>query len=354
LTDAFTVSDEILLKDLMFVFQGIEGRIIRFHEESGEFRLDKEANVPRPIRDLVQRLCEIGFLYKKLSSHFGSMSAKDNVGLVAQSFCSSMQNELTQFYRLIAVLENAISRGEMTLRRLQLWCMEPTQRLRMMVAMVESCVGAYGGAQAGVVHSYIHHGDPTVQEFVHKVLKSMCSPLFIMVVRWVYEGDLVDPHAEFFIRSEFNVEEENWWKSKYILRTEMIPGFIDKALAKKIFLIGKSLNFLRFRAADQEWVAMRSQLGVKTAGIEYGDLQGFEKSIDSAFKLTSRRVISRLIDDYKLKEHLLAMKKYLLLGQGDFIQSLMDGLGCELIVTFFSIHNASIASILNKFNILYD
>jgi gamma-tubulin complex component 3 len=42
---------------------------------------------------------------------------------------------------------------------------------------------------------------------------------------------------------------------------------------------------------------------------------------------TSNRLLALLKDKYKLMDHLRALKRYLLLGQGDFIQYLMVTMG---------------------------
>lgn len=59
----------------------------------------------------------------------------------------------------------------------------------------------------------------------------------------------------------------------------------------------------------------------------YGDIPEVERSIDATYRETSRRLLDLLKTKYKLMDHLRALKRYLLLGQGDFIQQLMDNLG---------------------------
>lgn len=55
------------------------------------------------------------------------------------------------------------------------------------------------------------------------------------------------------------------------------------------------------------------------------DLEGaFQGKIDAAYFDTSKYLLDVLNRDYLLLEHLQAMRRYLLLGQGDFIRHLMD------------------------------
>lgn len=53
------------------------------------------------------------------------------------------------------------------------------------------------------------------------------------------------------------------------------------------------------------------------------DLQ-FQEMIDMAYSETSSSLIDILMKKYKLMDHFNALRRYLLLGQGDFIRHLMD------------------------------
>ncbi|KAI9138608.1 Spc98 family-domain-containing protein [Paraphysoderma sedebokerense] len=363
---SYQVPESLLLRDLIYVFQGIDGRFIKYNDEKQEYRVERLIGVPRPTRELIHKLSEMGYLYKRINQFLTEKEQDTAYGLVGQSFISALRTELTSYYRLISILESQICKSFMdtqtgsssptdsfsalsssdldqapsatelsskglTLRRLLVWSIDPMQRLRMMVALIESCGEFKGGALVSAVHGYIHHGDRVVKEFVGSVLSEICQPLFTMLRRWVYEGELLDPYNEFFVAKENNVDEEHhWWRMKYSVRSEMIPGFVERPLAKKIFLIGKSLNFLRFNCHDGQWVAMRSQMADTARGLEYGNLALLETSIDSAYTITSKRLLDILFTKYKFMDHLTALKRYLLLGQGDFIQQLMDSLGSGL------------------------
>lgn len=57
----------------------------------------------------------------------------------------------------------------------------------------------------------------------------------------------------------------------------------------------------------------------------FTDLEGaFQSKIDAAYFDTSKYLLDVLNKNYQLLEHLQAMRRYLLLGQGDFIRHLMD------------------------------
>ncbi len=160
-----------------------------------------------------------------------------------------------------------------------------------------------------------------------------------MLRHWIYDGELSDPFLEFFV-SEQPVKEDDTrsdprkagatsvWEDKYMLNEEMIPSIITADFAKKVFLIGKSLNFIRYGCGDSGWVESYSKKASKE--LRYGDTATLETSIDEAYKTTMARLIHLMADKFKLFDHLNALKKYLLLGQGDFIALLMETLSSYL------------------------
>lgn len=57
----------------------------------------------------------------------------------------------------------------------------------------------------------------------------------------------------------------------------------------------------------------------------FTDLENaFQEKIDAAYFETSKYLLDVLNKKYNLLEHMQAMRRYLLLGQGDFIRHLMD------------------------------
>jgi gamma-tubulin complex component 3 len=61
--------------------------------------------------------------------------------------------------------------------------------------------------------------------------------------------------------------------------------------------------------------------------LQYGDIGGLERSIDIAYQIASHRLFEVFIEKFKLLDHLLALKHFLLLGHGDFADQLMQTLG---------------------------
>ena len=290
------VPEGVLVRDVIFAMQGIDGQFIKFDKSVDGFVVQRGHGVPGPTRDLVRRICESGWLYRKVSSAVRHMTEnKRSLGMVVQGLAAGLQAELSEYYRLVAVLHAQSScdvrglgdklsqqqsvghRGavgtddtapqRLTLRRLVVWVQEPIARLKLMALLCDSAMGYGRALSSEIVHglpSHAHsphnllkggqlvsamcaharHGDPAVQDIMQRVLKPVCSPILAHIRRWIADGEIEDPYNEFFIENDSSCLDHNW-EDKYKLRHDMLPSFVNISLAQRILQIGKSIHFLR-------------------------------------------------------------------------------------------------------------
>ncbi|KAF7804161.1 gamma-tubulin complex component 3 [Senna tora] len=364
--DENEVSEEVLVRDVLYACQGVDGKHLKFDNNIDGYVLSELIKVPRATRTMVHKLCELGRLFKKVIgyiSHSMDRLPAEDVGTVGQAFCAALQDELTEYYKLLAVLEaqssnpiplvseSASSANYLSLRRLVVWLAEPMVKMRLMADLVDKCRISRGGAMAGTIHLHAQHGDPLVHEFMRRLLQRVCSPLYEMVKRWVLEGELEDIFAEFFIVST-PVKAESLWREGYRLHAAMLPSFISPSLAQRILRTGKSINFLRVCCEDCGWSNAATEAATATvattrrSGFGYGETDALESLVDGASKRIDKHLLNVIYKRYKFKEHCLAIKRYLLLGQGDFVQYLMDIVGPELSEPANTISSFKLAGLL--------
>ena len=126
-------------------------------------RIPQDYLIPLPTRALLRRLAEVGYLYARVETFVNERENAIGVGMIEQSLCHHLQAQLTEYYRLIAVLESQMAfaaptskaeniglssdpqtTGEhtgLTLRRLDVWINEWRLRMRMMSVCVEGARG---------------------------------------------------------------------------------------------------------------------------------------------------------------------------------------------------------------------
>ncbi|KAL2141456.1 hypothetical protein VTI28DRAFT_2379 [Corynascus sepedonium] len=337
-----------LLRDLPYTLQGLSSTTLPFAKETV---LKLPPTLPAPIISLLHTLAEPSLLYRGLST-FVKSPAK---GLLGQSLRAAISKELRSYLTLVATLEaqirsalsvadesaprGGIGKAGVTLKRCVVWTREATMGLRLMSLIAEESNSRHGGQIISMIHGFsTSHGDPVVAAFAERLLADVTRPFYDILRRWIYDGELSDPHLEFFVREQSPHDEDrkeskakgqaSVWNSKYEVVDGMVPSIITADFAQKVFLIGKSLNFIRHSCGDSQWVDAYSKTSSKP--LSYGDTATLEKWIDEAYKTTMRRLMHLMSNRFHLFDHLQALKNYILLGQGDFIALLMESLAANL------------------------
>ncbi|XP_032879048.1 gamma-tubulin complex component 3 isoform X2 [Amblyraja radiata] len=363
LASSAEVTEVALVRDILYVFQGIDGKCIKMCNSENCYKIDSKLGISKSLRDILSRLSELGWLHNKIRKYTDQRCLDRAFGLVGQSFCASLHQELKEYYRLLSVLHSQIQveddpgvnvgqESSLTLRRLLIWTYDPKIRLKTLAALVDHCQGRKGGELASAVHAYTKTGDPYMRSLVQHILSLVSHPILNFLYRWIYDGELEDTYHEFFVASDPTVKADRLWHDKYTLRKSMIPSFITMDKARKVLLIGKSINFLHQVCHDQTPTAKmmavaKSSVSPKDAAELFTDLEGaFQEKIDAAYHETSKYLLDVLNQNYNLLEHIKAVRRYLLLGQGDFVRHLMDLLKPELARSASTLYQHNLTGIL--------
>ncbi|XP_011789301.1 PREDICTED: gamma-tubulin complex component 3 isoform X2 [Colobus angolensis palliatus] len=357
------ITEAALVRDILYVFQGIDGKNIKMNNTENCYKVEGKANLSRSLRDTAVRLSELGWLHNKIRRYTDQRSLDRSFGLVGQSFCAALHQELREYYRLLSVLHSQLQleddqgvnlglESSLTLRRLLVWTYDPKIRLKTLAALVDHCQGRKGGELASAVHAYTETGDPYMRSLVRHILSLVSHPVLSFLYRWIYDGELEDTYHEFFVASDPTVKTDRLWHDKYTLRKSMIPSFITMDQSRKVLLIGKSINFLHQVCHDQtpttKMIAVtKSAESPQDAADLFTDLENaFQGKIDAAYFETSKYLLDVLNKKYSLLDHMQAMRRYLLLGQGDFIRHLMDLLKPELVRPATTLYQHNLTGIL--------
>ncbi|KAJ2682245.1 Microtubule-nucleating Tub4p (gamma-tubulin) complex component [Coemansia sp. RSA 1285] len=325
------VSEADLLRDLVFVMQGIDGTHIHWNHSQQTYVVGADIQLSRPTRSMVTSLSELGVLTRDIQSYIATVN--DSGRLFEQSFCTELKTEMSKYYKLVSDIEarlfkapRSMQPGEspmgVTLRRLFCWMVEPRQKLRLMcTAITKVQEGGGGGDLLSIISTLVDDGDPFIQAFAKRLLKTASAPFNDILVRWVTDGELSDPYEEFFIRKR-EARHDMFWSEKYTVATDMIPVHISGEVTRKIFQIGRALNFLRVACDDAQWVASggpRTQLAS-----DLSDARSLETFVYRSSSMVNQRLMSVLQEKFDLMGHVNAMRRYLLFEQGDFALALME------------------------------
>ena len=387
---AESISDEEVIRDVLFSFQGVDGRLLRFDPSSLRYRLTDDAArlISPPRQRLIDLICQLSALYRLVCAYVNSALEREQtaaahdrasrkpsritvglpqspseavkpVGLVEQSFVGALQAELSDYFRWVAVLESQWMQTPATLNlhRLLVSIHLPLSRLHLLASLCSSASTSHGGAFLSALYAHFHHGLSTHRALMIKLLRASCAPLFHFISQWIQHGQLHDPHSDFFIAADSSVPAARLWSDRYRLRRSMLPAFLSPQLGQQILVIGKSVNFIRLCCNDQGWepaaadidfsalfaptalaASSSSSSSASTPPTSTSpshlssslSTSSVERDIARCAALTNAHLLSLMSTRYNFLLHAKALKSYLLLSQGDFIQLLLSLLHSEL------------------------
>lgn len=152
-TPLLPVPEDELVRDIIYIFQGIDGRWFQLASVSPESTAAKVSFTPStthyisaPRQELLDQLAELGALCRALERAIEA-GTRRSLGRVEQSLHAALGVELLEHYRLVAVLEGQLknsaagSGAALTLRRLLVW----TDEMRLKMRMMSVFVGGHGG-----------------------------------------------------------------------------------------------------------------------------------------------------------------------------------------------------------------
>ncbi|XP_039269146.2 gamma-tubulin complex component 3 homolog [Styela clava] len=339
------IADSTLLRELLHVFRGTESENIKMSSREDAFRITPKATVDKRTAQMVHKLAELGWLHNRIRKYIDKHSKDLAFGLVGQAFCAALVQELQEYYRFLSVLQSQSYKEDqgfagdagsrLTFYKLLDWTSEPKERLQWVAMLVDNCKDRKGGALASTIHAFMQTGDVSMRLLTKRLLVISTQPIFYILSRWIYDGELQDTFHEFFVAMDPTVNNDRLWYDKYHLRQSMVPSFMTDSQARKILLVGKSLNFLRLVCRDRTEVDIRNKQEFQLpedahldSTLDFGT--ELQERVDEAYEATSRCLLNVLSDRYKLLTHLRAMRKFLLLGQGDFVRHLLDLLHDDL------------------------
>lgn len=103
------ITEQDLLQDVIYSFQGIEGKFLRKEPGGLGFELDpKTGKLLTSIqRGLLERLTGISFLHNQLKRYCEENEKQS--GIICQALIATLSDELSEYYKTVALLQASVS-----------------------------------------------------------------------------------------------------------------------------------------------------------------------------------------------------------------------------------------------------
>ncbi|KAH6923431.1 hypothetical protein HPB50_001070 [Hyalomma asiaticum] len=321
-----------LLEDLIYAMLGVDAIYIRSqplqspHAER-TFTIDESADPS--LKEMVKRILPL-CSYHSTVRRFIEEKQGQTQGMVNQALAATMRDLLEDYIILVTQLEHKlVNQRALTLAK----CWFYVQPSLTYMGTLATCAQAiweekcFGGKTLGALHKRATSltGDTRAKDICLFLAKAASVPYFNMLESWVYRGRINDPFKEFLVGDKVQVKKEDmsidtmdsYWNSRYALRPEMIPGFLEP-LKDRIFTTGKYQNVIRQCGQSPAACSGEQHLRYSLDEREY-----IEK-IDNVYHKASRALLNLLMDKVDLMGRLRSVKHFFLMDQGDFVVQFMD------------------------------
>jgi gamma-tubulin complex component 3 len=365
--------ETLLLRECLYALQGIDGERIRYHWSNADSKEEKEDGIRVQTNPLLEsvaldpdipsrigsggddalRMCgEAGWLLHRLQCYIKeNNNTRDGMsrGMVSQALAGALSDKCQDYYALLSSMEAEIATSGLTLRQLLVDLHVPTMQLRTLAMVTDGISHLSGGQLLSALYQHSLHGDTRHRSLVQNLLSRASQPWYQLLFQWTTQGELVDPHYEFFIQENSGVNDKQLWSDGYTIRQDQIipHGILDQDLVQPALILGKGINFIRRCLLDTEWRLDLGQDGVDaTSNDETRELLGYQYVAESAKSRKSKsrlqktlvalgnqvhsHILTSLRDEHHLMDHLWGLKQFLFLGQGDFFSAFMEGMHVEL------------------------
>ncbi|KAF4679910.1 Gamma-tubulin complex component 3 [Perkinsus olseni] len=292
------VTEKELVRDLVFVLQGIDGSIFRFNSRTeryifGGISNGRDIELPARHASACLDLCRVGGTYRRVLERVNRLLDDDTLeaptcpSRTAGAFANQIRDRLMEYYRLTVTLESRVAGSGWTLQHLQAWAYQPGRQL----AALERSPGILAAASEG------------------RLMKGGEADFFI------------EEHAAVSNRT---TSCSDIWTGAFVLDFDKVPSIITEDVALKIFVTGKSINFVRQCCSEGDWLGDQDEPLPHPEGGEEPSAESLTRMVQTAYRRETSLVFRLMMNKYRLQDHLLAVKKYLLLSQGDFVGHLLD------------------------------
>ncbi|OAF68043.1 Altered polarity protein 6, partial [Intoshia linei] len=349
-----TISDFALMNECFYVLQGIQSCIIEFSENDKIHFINKDIKANYRQKQYVTKICSLGIIYieiehilNEILHHYPTQNS-----ITKQVLVAAIRSELTIYFESLAILVSNVrkNKNKYNFTDLVVWFHKEMTIMNFLHLVCSVCKNKSGPVLMSILLSFNISADVKVAKTAKKFLSKLSQPWFNMITTWCLEGKLCDTYEFFIVKSPLKCFE-NLWTKAYFIKYQSLPKFISNHLAKKILLIGKSVNFIRVqckvKSEISEYTKLKRFITQDSFSIYDDSYESkFVSMIDALYEETCSHLLHVMFTDFDLHLHFKIFHKFIVLQQGDFILEFMDLLSKELKTTK-SLYLHNLTSILD-------
>jgi gamma-tubulin complex component 3 len=190
--------------------------------------------------------------------------------------------------------------------------------LQVTAAVIDQVQSLRGTQIVSVLNTTLStlRGAPHLCRLLTNFFQKAIVPVLSMIEKWIFMGEIDDPHKEFFLRMNRKETAEdfisdNFWDDRFSIIDSFVPKFIPPTVIDRIFSAGKAQSIL---------VGFTKRGGVITKRLKLEDLL-LETSITEVCQQTSHALISVFKKDHDLVVCFETLRRIFMCERGDCINT---------------------------------
>lgn len=322
-------------REVLFMWMGVpETDVFSYSQERRRYLL-REGSAAQ--EDMFETLQEVGGCVHRLDELLKTKSHS----FLQQSLKAAVRKQLTMFLYFVSSLRE---KEEYTFELLLVAKLKAMSKLQLLLNLLTETEHAKGGELATKLEVFHRQGSQRLQDLIHTIYVETMGPLLHMTSQWVTKGESPDPFIEFFITINDRVRDsdDDFWTTKYSLRSEMLPNTITPQVAERILLVSKNIAFIRRCCRAKEW---KMDPAVVSAA-QNTDFNGLPNVVDAAVKCTNSATMKLLHDKLGLNDVIGLIRGVCLVGCGEFYDVVIQRLDKLLVLQS---HHVMLSEMTEKF-----
>jgi len=262
-------------------------------------------------------------------------------GTVCHAAAAAMQAIMDDWMLLVTQLESQLRAHKLSLQSLWFY-VQPAMSVMLLIADICRQTAAHdlqGTELLNLLYSRMKQmsGSANSEALLRKLLEAAAVPYFEILEKWICEGVIHDPYAEFMIEEDSSVSttkttsdlQSAYWQNRYQIRktflslrdslvtVNCVPTFLQQH-SEVILKTGKYLNAIRECGRHVERPLDSDEHPV------YDSTCSYVRLIQKAHKAASQSFLDMFVKDLRLIDLIRALKHFFLMDKGDMVGHLMD------------------------------
>lgn len=331
---SLAAQEQMLLDDLLFCLQGVEGAYIHKSDtaEGARFTIEIPAGADVSTAQFLQQMMPL-CNHHAFVEMFVEQQSRHEYGAVNHALCSALGELLREFAMKVSHLEQSLQIGELSLAELWYRSQPSMDTFALLYRVTSHVQGLKGGAVLnGIEEVMMKTGLTSAQSLCEFLLQKASRPYFDMMSLWVYEGRLEDPYNEFFVSENFRRDEQtkrtgpaaDFWQKHFTIDERAVPQFLASS-RERILHAGKYLHVF-FSASPS--ASLPEPLGGRVPFQYSRKRRDYAEAIDSAYRRSASALLNLFMrpqpEGLDLPGRLKSLRSFFFLSKADWFGHFLD------------------------------